>query len=77
MGYKGPAGVSELQIPPIPWGEKKRKERGETLTLHYLCFARLAQTHAASHCVFIMRDGHETQEKETQPEGQECARCLE
>lgn len=55
---------------PLPWGKKKRKERGETLTLHYLCLALLAQAHAASHCVFIMRNRHEAKEEETQPGGQ-------
>lgn len=53
--------VRALDPTPSP-GEKKRKERGETLTLHYLCLALLAQAHAASHCVFIMRNCHESKE---------------
>lgn len=56
--------VSAIDPTPIP-REKKRKERGETLTLHYLCLLLLAQADGASHCVFIMRNCYEAKEEDT------------
>lgn len=52
---------------PSP-GEKW--EKGETLTLHYLCLVVLVQADAASHCVFIMRNCYEAEKEETQQGGQ-------